>query len=114
MIFDSLIGMPVYVNKHLCQMVFVRWRRSHRKSRINKKWQKKYGAVCVCSGHGYVMKMQEPPRRVPGGVFIPEGKELLIACPCLVRQLESRFAPLTRFDLGPVLLDPRTIIKSAT
>lgn len=31
-----------------CNMEFVRWRRRHRKRRIDNKWRKKYGAVQRC------------------------------------------------------------------
>lgn len=42
-------GLRVYVAAELCRMEFVRWRKSHRKSRINKKWHKKYGAIHRCA-----------------------------------------------------------------
>ncbi len=43
-------GMKIVVNRYLCKVEFVRWRKSHRKSRINKKWHKKYGAIWRCKG----------------------------------------------------------------
>lgn len=64
-------GMSVLENSHLCQMEFVRWRKTHRKSRINKKWRKRYGAVLACKGHGYQMA---------GSV---------VGCPCFVKRLRD-------------------------
>ena len=45
-----LTGMRVLVDPNICEKVFVRWLKSHRKSRINKKWHKKYGATIKCNG----------------------------------------------------------------
>jgi hypothetical protein len=42
---NAIGGMKVYVNPILCNRVFLRWARTHRKRRINKKWRKRYGAI---------------------------------------------------------------------
>lgn len=68
-------GTPVYINEWLCETKFVRWRKSHRKARINKKWHKKYGAIYShCVGRGYQM----------GGK--------LILCPCMAAALRKETA----------------------
>lgn len=36
-------------------MKFVRWRKTHRKKRINKKFKKKYGAIYACDRKCYVI-----------------------------------------------------------
>ena len=41
------------VDPHLCQMEFVGWKKSHRRSRINKKWHKRYGPIMRCRGYAY-------------------------------------------------------------
>jgi hypothetical protein len=50
-------GIPIIVDRYICKPEFIRWRRKHRKARINKKWRKKYGAVIACKGVGYEMNM---------------------------------------------------------
>ncbi len=66
-------GIPVYANSLLCDGgKFLRWRKNHRKSRINKKWHKKYGfEVTQCSN---------PAFRVG---------DKLIVCPHAMRELEK-------------------------
>ena len=61
--FRPLFGLSVVVSKMLCDGPrFVRWRRKHRKKRINKKWQKKYGAVVEqCKGKGHVVDVGNGP-----------------------------------------------------
>jgi hypothetical protein len=40
-----MTGMRLTVSKHICKPpLFLRWRRNHRRARINKKWHKRYGA----------------------------------------------------------------------
>lgn len=37
----------ILCSAHACQQPkFLRWKKSHRRSRINKKWHKKYGYEC--------------------------------------------------------------------
>lgn len=48
-LFGSPLGSLQLVEScSLCLMTFVRWRRTHRQKRIQKKWAKKYGAVMAC------------------------------------------------------------------
>lgn len=42
-------GFQITVDKHLCELRFVRWRKTHRQKRIRLKWQKKYGAITACA-----------------------------------------------------------------
>lgn len=60
------------VDRWICTPArFVRWRRKHRKSRINKKWQKRYGPVLeTCKGVAYNV----------GGT--------MLACPCMANALK--------------------------
>lgn len=44
---------PIHVSDYMCKTEFVRWRKNHRKSRINKKWHKRYGAIARCKGVAY-------------------------------------------------------------
>lgn len=50
---DHLFSLPVVVTD--CQPVFDKWRRRHRKRRIDKKWKARYGYVtrCVHAGTMY-------------------------------------------------------------
>lgn len=67
---STLGGVPVTVDRHLCKIEFLRWARTHRKSRIAKKWRKRYGAVySECPGVGYEMGLFKFTRR-------------LVVCPC--------------------------------
>lgn len=70
---DALSGMPVRVDRNLCQSEFVRWKRTHRKSRIAKKWRKRYGPVVACKG---------------GQAYQIRGLGLCL-CPCTKRQLDK-------------------------
>lgn len=67
----KLSGMPVYVESHLCRPHFVRFRKNHRKARINRKWHKKYGAITRCDGHAYQVLNR------------------LIVCPCSMRKMRE-------------------------
>ena len=51
----SIYGIRVYVDPFLCQNDEIRQRRTNRKSRINKKWRKKYGLVTICRGHTFMV-----------------------------------------------------------
>ena len=75
-----LNGMPLRVDRYLCDPPrFIRWKRNHRKARINKKWHKKYGAVyAYCQGKGYQVGGQ------------------LVVCPCMKAQLVKEFAEVRR------------------
>lgn len=66
-------GIPFYVDQTLCQVKFVRWRRNHRKSRINKKWHKKYGFIAECGGYGFHMDGM--------GMYV---------CPCMANQIRAK------------------------
>lgn len=47
-------GVRVILNNYLCERPFVRWARTHRKARINKKWRKRYGAIYAnCPGKAW-------------------------------------------------------------
>lgn len=70
-IWDPPPPMKVIVDRHLCQVEFVRWRRQHRKARINKKWQKRYGAIYACSGVAWCLG------------------HLYLLCPCAMAALEA-------------------------
>lgn len=48
-------GIRVVVDKFLCRTDRLVQRRTHRKSRINKKWRKKYGFDSVCKGHTVII-----------------------------------------------------------
>jgi len=74
-------GIKVTISRMLCQQEFVRWRKSHRKARINKKWHKRYGPVTVCKGHGYQV----------AGIGI-------VGCPCFVNKLRAQLS--ARSDPG--------------
>jgi len=50
----SIYGIKVYVDHFLCQPDEIRQRRTNRKSRINKKWRKKYGIERICHGRSYI------------------------------------------------------------
>ncbi len=66
-------GFELTVDPHLCQVTFVRWRKNHRKARINKKWHKKYGYVSECK--------QDSVYQVMGR---------LIGCPCMIAKLRQQ------------------------
>lgn len=69
----NFAGLNVMVSHYLCEPPrFLRWRRNHRKSRINKKWHKRYGAVySACPGKAYQL----------GG--------RLMVCPCVWDALQK-------------------------
>ena len=69
-----LHGMNVQISHYLCDLpTFLRWRRNHRKVRINKKWHKKYGYITKpCPGKCYEI-------RGIGLVMCPHFKEQLNA-----------------------------------
>lgn len=46
--FPSIFSNEIIVDKYLCQVTFIRFKKSHRKSRINKKWHKRYGIITAC------------------------------------------------------------------
>ena len=41
---------PIFLSNYLCTYEFAGWRKNHRRSRINKKWHKKYGSIRKCPG----------------------------------------------------------------
>jgi len=49
---EPLAAVPVVVSWFICEVPrFIRWKRNHRRSRINKKWHRKYGTVMTtCRG----------------------------------------------------------------
>ena len=52
------IGVPGFpITLQRCLFVFDRWRRTHRKKRIRKKWQKRYGSVKKCLHADHVYKV---------------------------------------------------------
>ena len=69
---DTIYGISVVKSPYLCDSPkFLRWRKSHRKARINKKWHKRYGyETTTCPGVAYQM-----------------GRQLM--CPCVVAQMEK-------------------------
>lgn len=69
---EQFSAMPLMVSIYLCQTSFLRWRRTHKKARIRKKWRKRYGAVfSQCKGHFYKI----------GDTFM--------ACPCVAAQIRK-------------------------
>lgn len=72
-----LTGVKVYIEKCMCKTEFIRWRKSHKRSRINKKWHKRYGAIYACKGVAYNMK----------GIG-------LICCPCFKREMDKQIPVL--------------------
>lgn len=70
---STIAGLRVTVQRHLCQTKFLRWARTHRRSRINKKWRKKYGPVIA---------------PCPGFAFEIAGMGLLV-CPCVAAKLKE-------------------------
>lgn len=72
---NALNGTAI-LNPYMCDMRFVRWRKKHRRSRINKKWQKRYGAIMECKGVAYNL----------GGT--------VHACPCIVKALKEQLPDL--------------------
>ncbi len=87
---------------------FLRWKKSHRRSRINKKWHKRYGAEYeVCRGvafqiAGHSLRMDrwfpvlecsfEMVLKTPG---------TLVVCPCMWAKLK----PLLHIDRHPLVAD---------
>lgn len=69
-------GFPFRISNYICEPpTFVRWKRSHRKARINKKWHKLHGPVTsTCRGVAYRM----------GGE--------MIACPCAMLKIRTEYA----------------------
>jgi hypothetical protein len=43
----NIFGLPIYTSEHLPKEYENRQKRTHRRSRINKKWRKKYGFVSI-------------------------------------------------------------------
>lgn len=62
----------IIVSKSLCMKTFIRFRRNHRKARINKKWHKKYGAISTCESKTAEML-----------------NGTIIMCPCRKRELDE-------------------------
>ena len=84
-----LASTKVSVNRYLCNGgKFVRWKRSHRKSRINKKWHKRYGMILSkCSGVCYEVQ----------GIG-------MVMCPCVEAQLKKETHPALKADRPSWLL----------
>ena len=72
---EAMAGIRLHRDRYLCQPRFVRWKKTHRKSRIRKKWRKKYGAVTACAGYAYEMK----------GIGV-------IACPCMYDKIKKELS----------------------
>jgi len=68
---QPLASMPVHCEKYFCKTTFAGWRRTHKKSRIAKKWRKKYGATYKCFGHAV---------RFNG---------TLVVCPCVMKEIDK-------------------------
>jgi len=62
----------IVVNKYLCMSTFIRFRRNHRKKRVNKKWHKKYGAITKCES-----------------TVLQRHDGTLIMCPCRKTELDT-------------------------
>ena len=73
----SWTGVPIQVDRHLCQKDFLRWKRLHRKRRIHKKWMKKYGGVAVLRCKGYVYRIVVP------------WFDGIAVCPCFKKELDK-------------------------
>lgn len=53
---DMINSMPVRVSHFLCERRFLRFAKSNRRARINRKWHKKYGVVYTeCPGKAWQM-----------------------------------------------------------
>lgn len=61
----------VICQRHLCRPQFVKWNKRHRRSRINRKWQKRYGALVRCDGVAYKVE------------------DTLLVCPCAAKHLPA-------------------------
>lgn len=86
-----LDGIPITVSRMLCEVKFLRWRRTHRRARIRKKWRKRYGMVLAkCPGVSYRLL----------GVG-------LICCPCVFTMLaeaaSKRPATVPTVNVPPVV-----------
>lgn len=83
-------GIPVIVDRNLCQPEFIRWRKKHRKSRIAKKWRKKYGAVTACKGVAFEISTPSI-----ADLWLPIQEKRVVAknflvCPCFkAKMVES-------------------------
>lgn len=77
----NLAGIRITESRYICESPrFLRWRRNHRKSRLNRKWHKKYGAVMTtCPGVYYEVRGQ-------GLIMCPHAVRALLAAPEVIRQ----------------------------
>lgn len=66
-------GLQICVNPYLCSNEFVRWVRNHRRSRINKKWHKRYGMITRCSGSDRAYRVGD----------------MVVCCPCLGKKIQE-------------------------
>ena len=75
---DTIFGLKMLTSQYMCETpAFIRWKRNHRKSRINKKWHKKYGAVMSkCKGVAWQIGMN------------------LYTCPCMTAALKKEMVAL--------------------
>ena len=89
-----MFGMNITVDRHLCERKFIRWVKSHKKARINKKWHKKYGYISRCEGHAYEVRGMG-----------------LVCCPCFHEQMkrEIRLANHQEMITAPL---PRPVTMS--
>jgi len=65
------VGFQIYINPSLCQVQFIRWRKNHKKSRINKKWHKRYGFISKC--------VNEKAFKMGNNLYL---------CPCLYEKMK--------------------------
>ena len=83
-------GIQIVVYHFLCKPEFIRWRRQHRKSRINRKWQKRYGAVVACKGVCYEVNL-------PSIADLWSNRRLttkkIVMCPCIKAALDRELKP---------------------
>jgi hypothetical protein len=69
-----MFGFKLVVQRAMCDVRFVRWRRTHRNNRIARKWHKKYGAVTSCRNDKAVRL-----------------GDMMVVCPCLHKHMVKVF-----------------------
>lgn len=69
---EILGALKINISNYLCNVQHVRFRRNHRKARVNKKWHKKYGSITRCVANAFQI----------------EGMGLVM-CPCRKRELDE-------------------------
>lgn len=93
---DNLFGERVTVTRFLCERPYLGQARTHRKSRINKKWRKRYGIkLGPC----------------PGKEFSVRGMGFFV-CPHVMAELE-KIEELKKDPMRGVLIPPPAAIMNS-